>query len=272
MIKNILKKTAIFGIMFAFIFISASMIVSAENSTDTDIIIVKEKPVTIRIDHGSISFTVKNENKNVTKVSIIDALSAAEAILSDDEMKNVMAGTKTQIVLRVVPLYESGVSKTDLAYIEDAISELRTDMPQLKKRNFVDISIKIKTGHDDWKEIYELNSPIKLMMGIPSYYEDIGDNYYVLSISDGKVKMHEDLDMKPNKITFETNSLSTHTLVFNAEEQETSSKVIDEEESKLSLSFLSDDSVGWFLAATVLIVALIRDRVKAVNRKNTKKR
>lgn len=236
-----------------------------DEEIDENVITVKEKPVNFRIGHGSVVLTIKNDNKTVSKARIVDAEAAVQAILTPEQMESVRAGSKAQINLRTIPLYQSGVSRDDLALIEEAVSDLRNTVPNIKKGNYIDVSVQVKMNHDNWVDVKELQAPIKLTLIIPEYYRGLAQDYYTICLHNNETEIHEDLDKRSDTITINADSLAVYTIIFDEQEQKATTAVVNAKDHKISL--FANDNLGWFIAAGILMAAMIRERFKALYNK-----
>ena len=205
-----------------------------------------------------------NENKSLCKATAVDAYELAYYILSDEELAMVHAGTKVQMHVRIVALFESAVSREDVEQFNSCISTMRETMPNLKKATYFDISIVEKIGHDDWKNVSEIQGPITLSVKIPEHAQGHAKEYYILGVDDDGVRTLEDLDKDENTITAPISVSSIYAIVYDEEEEPVEEvKVVHNDNGWYKYL----DSIGWFTAAGILILALIRSRIKSVLKK-----
>ena len=218
---------------------------------------VKDKPLTYRKGHGSIVISVKNENKAMANVIFTDADAAIEAVLSEAQLDNVNHGSKVQIKVFTEYLPETKISVDDNNIIDGEIESLKESLPYLKKAACMDIKLMEKIDHENWKVVPETLAPIRMVIHIPEPFKGLSQNYYALCLNDDEVILLEDLDNNADTITVETDRFSIYTIVY--DEGPPVTRVV---RGQNSWKYYIIDGLGWFTAAGILIVALIRSRFK----------
>lgn len=148
--------------------------------------------------------------ENAPKVSLpMDTETMADAVLTDNEKKDVEDGTNIKILLTVENA-DATVSTEDRQKIKEGASYYTVGQ-------YLDINlIKVVTDKDDNEKstnIFNTNKPIRIRITIPENLKGNG-NYAVVRLHEGKTTLLEDLDDDPDTITIETDCFSTYALVY----------------------------------------------------------
>ena len=153
---------------------------------------------------------IKNANKEELKEVVSE-----ETIAKIEEAVEAGKDIVTEIVSNIVA--EDSIAETIVEKVEEVLTETQ------KVAQYLDIEIKIKAVETDGNEtelgtLNELNNEISFSVAIPEDLKQVGRNFFVLRIHNGKVDKLPVTQEADGSYSFLTNMFSTYVLAYEDEE------------------------------------------------------
>ncbi|MCH5257833.1 MAG: hypothetical protein J1D87_11110, partial [Lachnospiraceae bacterium] len=129
---------------------------------------------------------------------------------------------------------------------------------------YIDISMFIKIGDDDWNMVTQSGEPIDVVIGIPDELQTDGRTFYIARCHEGEYALLNDMDTEAETITIRTELFSTYAIVY---------RQTDTAGSKCSLCHICPTFLGiccfiWLAIITVAVIVVIL--IVSKRRKNEK--
>ena len=142
-----------------------------------------------------------------------DTVAVANAVLTQTHMELVSNGEVIEIRIDVKDI-SSQVPKQDQEVIENGIEACHEEIPGLKLGMYVDISMFIRSGQEEWQAIAETAEPVAAVIGIPSGLQEDGREYYIIRAHAGEYTLMQDTDDTPDTITISTDKFSSYAIAW----------------------------------------------------------
>jgi mRNA-degrading endonuclease RelE of RelBE toxin-antitoxin system len=156
------------------------------------------------------------EGSEIT-AGIVDTKSVIEAVLTAEQLELVKAGATIEIKVETKTVDKSSIPMLDAKVIDEGIDAYKKDVPKLAMGGYIDISMYLKIGDENWNQVTATNKPIDIVIAIPEEYKGLSDNYYIMRAHDGEYTLLYDNDDNPNTITISTGKFSTYALMYDKE-------------------------------------------------------
>ncbi len=166
----------------------------------------------LQLGSGEVIVTVICEDKEYT-AGVRDTIAVANAVLTPEQIELVGGGGTIEILIDVKDITDS-VPLKDKEIIGEGIEAGRKDHPGLTLGMYIDISMFIKIGTDDWNAITRTEEPVDVVIGIPETLKADGREFTIIRSHDGDYALLPDLDADPDNITVSTNLFSAYAIAY----------------------------------------------------------
>ena len=180
---------------------------------NADKIMVKNKPIALVMGEGAIVVTMEVMDTKRTSASLADANAVAKALLTEEQLAQVSAGSVFEIKVEVTPMDQEAVPELDEQVINDGVAEYAETNPNMTMADYIDISMFIRIDDADWEQITETEA-FDIVIDIPEQYKGLGSAYYIMRAHQGKSTLLSDLDDNDDTITISTGQFSTYALIY----------------------------------------------------------
>ena len=180
---------------------------------NADKIVVKEKPMAFIVGEGAVVITMELVNSERTSAALADAGAVAKAILTEEQLQAVAAGSVLEIKVEVTPMEQDAVSETDQQVIGDGVAEYAESNPNMVMADYIDISMYFRIDDADWEQITETEA-FDIVIDIPQQYRGLGSKYYIMRAHEGKSTLLDDRDNNEDTVTISTGQFSTYALIY----------------------------------------------------------
>ena len=180
---------------------------------NADKIIVKNKPIALVMGEGAIVVTMEVTDTERTSASLADANAVAKALLTEEQLAQVSAGSVFEIKVEVTPIENDAVPELDAQVISDGAAEYAESNPNMAMADYIDISMYFRIDDADWEQITETEA-FDIVIDIPDQYKGLGSAYYIIRAHEGKSTLLSDLDDNDDTITISTGQFSTYALMY----------------------------------------------------------
>lgn len=219
-----------------------------------------EKTAAISVDKGEMIITVNNVNETLCTAQVADAVAVANAVLSKQQIEQVSQGETIEIRIDVERI-DGAVSQKDREIAEQGIKESRSRISDLEIGMYVDISMFVRIGQNDWNAVREAREPIEIIIDVPEELQAYAADFYIVRVHEGAYTLLEDLDDAGETITIQTALFSTYAIAYTMENGTPA-------DGKCSLCHICPTFLGicyfiWLaiiIAAVVIIILLLRRR------------
>ena len=171
---------------------------------------------------GKVTVTVRCEDKGYT-AGVADTEAVANAVLTEEQIKSVADGENIEIRVDVKDISDN-VPKKDKSVIESGMEEYRKKFPALTVGMYVDISLFIKMGKDNWNTVARTTEPIEVVIGIPSELQRNDREFFVIRSHEGEYELLTDMDDSSDTITIRTDKFSAYAIAYEHVRQTTENK------------------------------------------------
>lgn len=205
----------------------------------------------LSLQQGNITMKVNHADELNCSVLLEDVVAVANAILSADELSMVAEGGSIELRFEVKPA-DTIAEQEDRELIEQNIS---TYYPDCTVGMYMDVSVFMQYGTEEWRNIRETSEPIAIVFEIPESLRGLSANYYVMRVHEGDCQLLEDKDESEETITIETSLFSSYAIVYEPESGE-----VGAGKGKCSLCHLCPTFLGvccfvWLAIAAVAMFA-----------------
>ncbi len=228
---------------------------------------------------GAVIVHVNNVADTVCRAGVADTANVANAVLTGEEIKRLVAGDFIEIRIDVAPLDDRSAGKdSDLA--RDWVA--RKNQEQVRQEDavqgesaayvidaYVDISVYMRVNEETWQEIHTTDGPIEMILDTPGRLLELsGDPVFsVLRIHEDDCTQLDDMDGTPETITFESSLFSTYAVMYTTKVIALSGTEIAEDVAEDTAfvcglchfcpTFLGICCFIWLVGVTGIIVAVI---------------
>ncbi len=171
------------------------------------------KTLTIPVQQGAVIVTVNNMDGSLCTAQALDAVAVANAVLSREHVSRVSEGETVEIRIDVERI-DDRVSSQDKDLIEQGIEKAQEEVPGLKVGMYVDISMFLRRGEEEWSAVHEINEPIEIMIDMPEDLREHTADFYIVRAHAGECTLLPDLDDAAETITIETERFSTYAIAY----------------------------------------------------------
>ncbi len=168
--------------------------------------------VVLQLGSGEVIVTVICEGKEYT-AGVRDTIAVANAVLTPEQIELVGGGGTIEILIDVKDITDS-ILRKDKEIIGEGIEAGRKDHPGLTLGMYIDISMFIKIGTDDWNAITRTEQPVDVVIGIPETLKADGREFTIIRSHDGTYALLPDTDENPDTITVSTNLFSAYAIAY----------------------------------------------------------
>lgn len=202
----------------------------------------------LNVGSGAIIVTVECKDQVYT-AGVADTAAVANAVLTQEQLALVNNGESIEIRIEVKDISDS-VPQQDREVIENGIEEYRKEIPGLTLGMYVDVSMFIKIGADDWNAITKTREPIEVIIGVPDTLQEKGRTYYIIRSHEGEYTFMSDMDSEQNTITISTDMFSSYAVAY---------VQADGEENKCGLCHICPTFLGicYFIWLAIIIVIIM---------------
>lgn len=166
----------------------------------------------LKLENGAVIVTVVCEEGEY-KAGVTDTAAVANAVLEPKQLELVKKGETVEIRIDVKDISDQ-VPERDSQVIESGIEEFRKENPNLTLGMYVDISMFIRVGNEDWNTITEAKEPIDVVIGIPEALQEKGREYYIIRAHEGEYTFLDDMDDEQETITISTDRFSSYAIAY----------------------------------------------------------
>ena len=176
----------------------------------------KYHTVVFTVMNGAVVVHVNNVNEETCRAGVADAAATANAVLTGEEVKRLVAGDIIEIRIAVTPC-------------DDKVSDRERDMARrtaeqnggLSAGMYVDFSVYMRINEESWQKIHETRDPFTLVLETPrQLLEESADQVFrVLRIHEEKCTLFADMDEVPETITFESSLFSVYAVMYTPKDQ-----------------------------------------------------
>lgn len=168
--------------------------------------------VTYQVGNGTVIVMVVYEEEKCTAV-VADTEKVVKAVLTPDQQELVNGGETIEIRIDVTDI-SGKVPAEDREVIESGIGAYRKEVPGLQLGMYVDISMFIRIGAEDWNAITETDEPIEVVVNIPEKLLSDGREFYIIRAHNGEYTFMNDMDEAPDTITVSTDLFSSYAIAY----------------------------------------------------------
>ncbi len=161
---------------------------------------------------GAVIVTVVCEAEEYT-VGVSDTVAVANAVLTPEQIWSANDGETIEIRVDVKDI-SGAVPEQDREIIESGLTEYQKELPELTLGMYIDISLFVKAGANEWDAVTETAEPIEVVVGIPEELKADDRKYYIIRSHDGAYTLLPDRDDNPDTITVSTNLFSAYAIVY----------------------------------------------------------
>ena len=172
-----------------------------------------EAPATpIIVGQGSVTVTVVSDDYRCN-AGVADTVAVANAVLTSEQKQLVNGGTTMEIRVEVKDIYEQ-IPELDRNTIEEGLKEDRKGLSALKLGTYIDISMYVRMGENDWEAVTAANRPIDVIVEIPEELQSVGEEFYIVRSHEGEYALLHDLDSELDTVTVRTELFSTYAIAY----------------------------------------------------------
>lgn len=166
----------------------------------------------LKLDDGAVVVTVICTEQECT-AGVEDTVTVANAVLTQTHMELVSNGEIIEIRIDVKDI-SSQVPEQDKEIIESGIASYSEEIPDLTLGMYVDISMFVRAGQEDWQAVTQTAEPIAAVIGIPVKLREDSREYYIIRAHDGEYTLMEDMDDASDTITISTDRFSSYAIAW----------------------------------------------------------
>lgn len=202
----------------------------------------------LKLGDGAVVVTVICTEQDYS-AGVEDTAAVANAVLTQTHMELVSNGEIIEIRIDMKDI-SSQVPEQDKEVIENGVEAYSEEIPGLTLGMYVDISMFVRNGQEDWKAVTETTEPIAVVIGIPEGLLEDGREYYIIRAHDGEYTLMNDTDDASDTITINTDRFSSYAIAW----QETENAGIKCGFCHICPAFLGICCFVWLAAAAVIIL------------------
>ncbi len=191
---------------------NGELVISGEPVTIGNVEGMTETSTALQVGSGAVIVTVVCAEQEYT-AGVTDTIAVANAVLMPEQLELVNNGETVEIRIDVKDI-SNQVPEQDKALIEKGIEEYQKKVPGLELGMYIDISMFIKIGEDDWNPITEADEPIEVVIGIPERLLSDGREFYIIRAHEEAYAFMNDMDDVPGTITIGTDRFSSYAIAY----------------------------------------------------------
>ena len=191
---------------------NGKVITSGETVATGNVRGMADTSTALNLGDGKVIVTVVCEEKEYT-AGVADTSAVANAVLTTEQVKSVADGENIEIRVEVKDL-SGNVPKKDKTAIESGMEEYRKELSDLTLGKYVDISLFVKTGKNNWSAVTGTTEPIEVVIGIPSELQSDDREFFIIRSHEGEYALLKDMDDAPDTITIHTDRFSAYAIAY----------------------------------------------------------
>lgn len=166
----------------------------------------------LEVGNGAVIVTVVCKDESYT-AGVADTVAVANAILTPEQIQAVNSGETVEIRVDVEDI-STQIDRKEKDVIEEGVKSHRKGAETLTVGMYIDISVFVKIGNNDWDAVTATKEPIEIVIGVPEELKSAGREYYVIRAHEGEYTVLEDMDSEPDTITIYTDLFSTYAIAY----------------------------------------------------------
>ncbi len=189
------------------------IVVSGETLSAGNVPGMEHTGTAIKLGEGTVLVTVVCAQQECT-AGVADTAAVANAVLTPEQQELVNGGETIEVRIDVTDISKQ-VPAQDQKVIASGIEAYEKEVPGLVLGMYVDISMFIKIGEEDWNPITEADEPIEVVIGIPErLLQSDGREFYIIRAHEGEYTFMSDMDDTPDTITISTDRFSSYAIAY----------------------------------------------------------
>lgn len=217
----------------------------------------------LTVGDGAVIVTVSEiDGKRMARVS--DTVAVVNAVLTNHEKALVNEGETIEIRIDVKKMTDN-IPKQDKQLVEEGLEAYQKEVPDLELGMYVDISMFMRVGDNDWNAVKSIDDPVEITIEIPEELQKVSADFFIIRTHEGEYILLKDTDDDPATITVKTQLFSTYAITYQLKEKQTVEKaasVSQDHTPKCSLCHSCPTILGiccfiWLAVIIVLAAAAI---------------
>lgn len=188
------------------------IVVSGETVSAGNVPGMEQAGAAMELGEGTVFVTVVCAQQECT-AGVADTAAVANAVLTTEQQELVNGGETIEIRIDVTDISDQ-VPERDKEVIAGGIEAYEKDVPGLALGMYVDISMFIKIGGEDWNAVTATEEPIEVVIGIPERLLSDGREFYIIRAHEGEYTFMSDMDDAPDTITTSTDMFSSYAIAY----------------------------------------------------------
>ncbi len=230
--------------------------------------IAKAEKTVLTVGDGVAIVTVVCEEEDCT-AGVADTVGAVNAVLSPEQIQLIEDGKTIEVRVEVKDISDF-VEDAEKQAVETGMAEYRQKLPGLCLGAYIDISMFVKIGEEDWSAVTRTSEPVEVVIGIPEELQKSDRSYYVIRLHEGETALLYDTDNVQDTITINTQLFSTYVIAYEQIDNEATGIPDVNEDRRCELCHICPTFLGvccfvWlmlFAVAATAVIIIIRQKEK----------